>query len=138
MIVSYPQSLFFTPSGSQQRIITQYSAARAAVCSNLPNFFLCTFPLSPHTAQATAVYNIIQRKNNTTKLLLSNVNSACRYWKQTALCVPWASLSGSHLARALRANIFPFFSYPKWLVISTTDIKADLLERKRNQKCRYM
>ena len=108
MIVSYPQSLFFTPSGSQQRIITQYSAARAAVCSNLPNFFLCTFPLSPHTAQATAVYNIIQRKNNTTKLLLSNVNSACRYWKQTALCVPWASLSGSHLARALRANIFPF------------------------------
>ena len=136
MIVSYPQSLFFTPSGSQQRIITQYSAARAAVCSNLPNFFLCTFPLSPHTAQATAVYNIIQRKNNTTKLLLSNVNSACRYWKQTALCVPWASLSGSHLARA-QSQYFPFFLISKVAgYFHHRYIKADLLERKRNQKCR--
>ena len=127
MIVSYPQSLFFTPSGSQQRIITQYSAARAAVCSNLPNFFLCTFPLSPHTAQATAVYNIIQRKNNTTKLLLSNVNSACRYTGSKQHSVFLGLHFQAAIWQELSEPIFSlFFSYPKWLVISTTDIKADL------------
>ena len=74
MIVSYPQSLFFTPSGSQQRIITQYSAAVCVLQST--QFFPLYF--SSHTAAAHTVYNIIQRKSNTTKLLLSNVNFACR------------------------------------------------------------